>query len=182
MFGYACQGLLAMIKARPSIESDVREFAVWRYDPPYDAYSFTEDVDQSVDYFLDPSINCHTMVESGAVVGFCTFGRDAQVPGGDYSMEAVDVGLGVRPDLTGSGLGSRFVDTAITAAIRSFDPTTLRVTIAAGNARARRVWGKAGFVERSRFEAGQSILGSRSFVILTRAAQQRREHRSARTR
>ena len=83
--------------------------------------------------------------ENGRLVGFCSFGEDGQVPGGDYSTDALDIGMGIHPDFTGQGLGSSFVLAVLDYAQRKFQPTTFRVTIAAFNQRARHVWGKNGF-------------------------------------
>ena len=75
----------------------------WRYDPPYSIYDITPPPDavaEVVQFFADPR-NMYYQIEDerGDFVAFCCFGWDAQVPGGDYSVEALDVGLGVRPDL-----------------------------------------------------------------------------------
>ncbi len=158
-----------MIEVRPSTEQDVREFAGWRYDMPYDAYDINESLQEAVAYFLDTGTHCHTLHEGDAVVGYCTFGHDAQVRGGDYRVDAIDIGLGVRPQRTGAGEGSRFVDAVVTHAIAASDPSLLRVTIATGNVRALRVWIRAGFSEVSRFRAAREIMGSTDFVVLTLA-------------
>ena len=91
------------IDLRPATDRDVREFVAWRYEPPYDVYTMAMDPGEAVEYFLGADIHCHTLVDGAEVVGFCTFGRDAQVPGGDYTVDALDVGLGVKPSRTGSG-------------------------------------------------------------------------------
>jgi len=154
------------IKLRPATDRDVREFVAWRYEPPYDAYNITTDPTEAVEYFLGADIHCHTLVDGADVVGYSTFGRDAQVPGGDYTVDALDVGLGVKPSRTGSGDGHRCVAAVVNHATDVFNPPLLRVTIAAGNERARRVWANAGFTEVSRFPTDRELMGSREFVIL----------------
>ena len=42
----------------------------------------------------------------------------------------------------------------------------LRVTIAAENERALRVWSRVGFAETQRFQAPQPVMGSDTFVVL----------------
>jgi GNAT superfamily N-acetyltransferase len=125
-------------------------------------------VEEEVEYFLGADVHCQMLVEEGKVVGYCTFGRDARVPGGDYSAEAVDIGLGVEPSRTGSGDGRRFVAAVVDRAKEMFSPELLRVTIAAGNQRALRVWSNAGFGEVTRFATDQTLMGSNEFVILVR--------------
>lgn len=150
---------------RAATEADIREFAAWRHAAPYDVYDLTQPLDEAVAYFL--SIGTHVIEREGELAGFFTFGSDARVPGGDYSQAALDIGLGIKPSLTGRGLGRSFVE-----AVVSYATTTtgqqLRVTIAAGNERAQRVWLQAGFVEVQRFESPEIVLGTTEFVVLSR--------------
>lgn len=158
------------IMLRPATESDVRAFNEWRYDPPYDVYNVAMDPDEAVAYFLGADVHCHTLVEGDEILGFCTFGNDAQVPGGDYTADALDIGLGVDPARTGSGQGHRYVAAVIDHARESFHSSLLRVSIAVGNDRAFRVWSQAGFSVVSGFDTPQEMMGSKSFAILTREA------------
>lgn len=152
---------------RPVVESDIREFAAWHHEPPYDVYDITGSVNDAVDYFLRPSTGCYVLVRDGEVAGFVTFGSDARVPGGDYTSPATDIGLGIRPDLTGRGLGRSFAGMVAGFASDLFGGR-LRVSIAAGNPRAIKVWSDCGFSETQRFESPETVLGSREFVVLTR--------------
>lgn len=121
--------------------------AAWRYDAPYDLYNLDHPpLAADIAYFLDPAYAYHEIHnDAGDLVGFCTFGVDAQVPGGDYSVDALDIGMGVRPDLTGHGLGATFAAAVVAFAIAHYAPPRLRVTIAAFNQRAQRVWLGLGF-------------------------------------
>lgn len=134
--------------------SAAREILSWEYDPPYDFYNLANAGEVRVlDSFLDPVNRCHR-IESPelGLIGFCCFGPDARVPGGDYSADRLDVGLGLRPDLTGSGLGSEIIPLVCEFALDRFGAADLRVSIAAFNRRARRAWGKAGFELTGEFE------------------------------
>lgn len=154
------------IKLRPVAAADIREFVTWRYDSPYDVYDITMDPGEAVGYFLGPEIHCHAFIDGDEVVGYCTFGHDAQVPGGDYQSDGLDIGLGVKPSRTGAGGGHRFVAAVVEYGVATFDPRQLRVTIAAGNRRALRVWSSAGFTEVSRFGTDRELMGSNEFAIL----------------
>jgi RimJ/RimL family protein N-acetyltransferase len=151
---------------RPATEADIREFAVWRYEPPFDVYSISEPVDQAVGYFLRPTVGCHVIEDGEELVGFMTVGSDARVSGGDYSQSGLDLGLGIKPSLTGRGRGAAFVEAVVAFARRTFDLRPLRVTIATGNQRAIRVWSGRGFVETQRFDSPETVLGSSEFVVL----------------
>lgn len=131
----------------PLRRAAIDTIAAWRYEPPYDLYNLEHPpTAEAVAYFLDPTYAYHEIQnEAGELVGFCTFGIDAQVPGGDYSVDALDIGMGIRPDLTGRGLGATFASAVITFAVAHYAPPRLRVTIAAFNQRAQRVWQRLGF-------------------------------------
>jgi ribosomal-protein-alanine N-acetyltransferase len=91
-------------------EASAREILTWRYEPPYDIYNADPDEAESfIQALLDPGNAYHTFTdEHGNLVGYCCFGADARVPGGDYGADALDIGLGMRPDLTDQGRGFAF--------------------------------------------------------------------------
>ncbi len=84
-----------------------------------------------------------------AVAGFVCFGVQAQVSGardaGLYAEDALDIGLGLRPDLTGQGLGKTFFAACLDHAIQTRQPATLRLAVASFNTRAIAVYRRAGF-------------------------------------
>lgn len=151
----------------PLTPEDAAIVTAWHYPPPYDVYNEPEDSTYtSAEYMCDPAIRAYSLFDSEhGLVAYATFSADGQVPGGDYSEDALDMGMMVRPDLTGRGLGHQFVNAVIAFAIESFEPTKLRVTIAKFNIRAQKVWRKAGFVRQERFEADGN---SRPFIIFTK--------------
>lgn len=161
---------MRLFSFRPLGGADARAVIQWRYEPPYDIYNLvTTDCDAQVRFLADPRNHYYAMVYSpdDDLVGFCCFGVEAQVPGGDYTEAALDIGLGVRPDRTGCGLGQAFVEAVIAFGRERFGAPVLRVTIAEFNARALRVWERAGFERVGRFtRAGDG----RAFLVLMRAA------------
>lgn len=128
-------------------EADARQICTWRYPGPYDFY----DIDAaSMPELLDPAHHCVAVEdESGELVGFFTFGESARVRGaaraGLYREPALDLGLGMRPDLTGSGHGLAFVGAALDYAAGRFQPSRLRLVVATFNTRAIRVYERLGF-------------------------------------
>ena len=151
---------------QPMDEASARAVPEWRYDAPYDIYNIASDnVEKEMQLFLDPQNAYHTITdEQGDLVAYCCFGPDGQVPGGDYSAAALDIGLGVRPDLTGQGRGLAYVNAVLDFARRAFPPTAFRVTVAEFNKRAQRVWEKAGFRPVETFQRSGDGM---PFVILT---------------
>ncbi|MEZ4659641.1 MAG: GNAT family N-acetyltransferase [Caldilineaceae bacterium] len=142
-----------------SIQPINRNFAIqicnWRYEPPYDIYNWGSPPDEeTLRYILDPAFAFHAIVDAeGELAGFCSFGKDGQVPGGDYGLDALDIGMGVRPDLTGRRLGAIFATAVTDFAIGQYAPARLRVTIARFNKRAMRVWEKIGFKKVAEFQS-----------------------------
>ena len=146
-------------------ESAAREVVRWRYDPPYDIYNI-EDSDDAIQYAIDPRKGFFSMRdETGKLLGFCSFGDDGQVSGGDYRLEALDIGMGIHPDLTDRGRGAGYVAAVVDFAKKEFAAERLRVTIAAFNLRAQRVWEKNGFRPEQTFHRE---VDNREFVILVR--------------
>jgi RimJ/RimL family protein N-acetyltransferase len=149
-------------------EASAREFLQWKYEPPYEIYNYApEHFEKNLAYHLDPSNNIHSMYREGELIGYCSFGKDARVPGGDYSEEALDIGLMIKPELTGQGSGSNYVKDVIEFAKAQFNPQRSRVTILGTNLRAQRVWEKNGFQKVQEFTREGDQL---PFVILIRDA------------
>jgi RimJ/RimL family protein N-acetyltransferase len=101
--------------------------------------------------------------KDGELVAYCCFGPEGRVPGGTYDSTALDVGMGLRPDLTGQGRGSQFLHAIAEFAHQRYAPTAFRVTVAAFNSRALRLCRRAGFREVQRFNRERDGL---RFVIL----------------
>jgi [ribosomal protein S18]-alanine N-acetyltransferase len=152
----------------PINEAYARQIINWRYPPPYHIYDLAssdpDDMETAVSYLITPHFQFHCLMdEHDQIVAFCSFGIDGQIPGGDYSVEAIDIGMGVRPDLTGKGLGIHFAQAVVDFASTSFAHSLLRVTIASFNLRAQRVWQKQGFVQTQTFRAKRN---QQTFIIL----------------
>jgi ribosomal-protein-alanine N-acetyltransferase len=145
------------IRFEPVTEANVREVLTWRYEPPYDFYNPPLELsDADLAAMLAPeSPHFAVLDESGTLVGFIGLGREARVPGGDYSAPALDVGVGLRPDWTGRGVG-HLVLTRFFAHLDAlgYPPAPLRATIAAFNLRSQRTFLRLGFRETAHFQSG----------------------------
>jgi RimJ/RimL family protein N-acetyltransferase len=127
-----------------------RLIAAWRYQGPYAAYNFDGDAAELLGT-RSPFFAAHD--ERGELVGFCCFGTTAEI--GDVGPprlftgadRTLSVGLGLRPDLTGQGLGLglAFVRAILDFARESFAPEAFRLFVLTWNHRARRVYERAGF-------------------------------------
>jgi HTH-type transcriptional repressor of NAD biosynthesis genes len=133
----------------------------WRYPPPYDFYN--DSGDEPGDAATVPDDH-FALVEGGELIGFFSVGEDARVPGGTYPDGPVDIGMGMRPDLTGRGQGGRYLTAAVEFARRELGAGELRATVADVNERALRLCDRAGFRRVLRFDGSE-----RAFWILIRA-------------
>ncbi|NLY53027.1 MAG: GNAT family N-acetyltransferase [Firmicutes bacterium] len=136
----------------PMTRADAREIVMWRYEAPYDIYNIHEEggnVELEIESMLD---DCHYAVRAAKVglVGFFCYGVIAQVPGGwargvYRGRRVLDIGLGMRPDLTGRGLGQGFVQAGVDFAVDQWRPNAMRLTVASFNRRAIRTYERVGF-------------------------------------
>jgi GNAT superfamily N-acetyltransferase len=159
----------AQLRFQPLREADARAVCGWRYEPPYHIYHIDVlpgELATVVAFLTDPANQYYAIEGPLGLEAFCCFGLDAQVPGGNYAASALDLGLGVRPDLTGQGRGLIYATAVIGQAQRLFAPAALRVTIAAFNQRAQRVWERAGFRVQQTFADTRD---GRPFVVLARS-------------
>ena len=151
-------------------EACARMALSWRYAPPYDFYNHDiTQLDALIrNSFLNPAYHYFSVFDDkDALIAYRCFGEDARVPGGDYSANALDMGGGLRPDLTGHGLGPRVMSAAMDFAKVELSPLAFRATVAGFNLRAQRACEKVGYVLAQRFVATHS---GEPFVILVRNA------------
>lgn len=154
----------------PLTADQAREILDWRYPPPYDFYNppGTRHDEGYIRQFLNPALKFHGVMNAhGSLIGFCSFGVDGQVPGGDYSAEALDIGLGMKPVLTGKGLGPVFFGSILDHAARMLEPDFYRLTVANFNQRAINLYRKFGFQPATEFKDEQLQI---PHVILVREA------------
>ena len=106
---------------RPMNDEEAREISGWSYDPPYDFYEATSDPDDLAE-LLDPERRREgayyaAFDDSGSLSGFFQFEKKGRI---------VEVGLGLRPDLTGRKLGLGYMLAGLEFARRHFSPAGFR--------------------------------------------------------
>ena len=150
-------------------EPDALEILEWRYEAPYDFYDQAEAaLNKDVETLIEPT-NLYLAVRDGEgeLIGYYCFGGEAQVPGGDYSEDALDIGGASRPDLLGTGMGEMFVRVAVDFGKMFFNPEKYRATIAAFNTRALHICEKAGFEWTQQFTREDGT----EFVVVVKEAE-----------
>ncbi len=152
----------------PMDEASARAILAWRYEAPYTLYNLSPEADVAAEvaHMLGgPSDFYAVRDDSGVLVAFRCFGLDGRVPGGRYNDAALDTGGGLRPDLTGRGLGADVMRAGLNFGQQTYHPPAFRVSVAAFNARALRTCEKVGYRRVSTF---YSPPNDADFVILVR--------------
>jgi len=126
--------------------ADAGAIASWRYPPPYDVYDVPKDPSWEAE-ILDAtrwgtSYFAVDDAESGELVGFLEL--VAKEPDSDDDLE-IEIGLGLRPDLTGLGFGPSLVEAGMAFARDRCRPRTFALDVFPWNERAIRAYEKAGF-------------------------------------
>jgi len=125
----------------PLTEEDAHQVAIWHYEAPYDFYDWDQDPEDLAE-LLDSQNWKETYFsvrsEQDDLVGYFSYRQ--------MDHETIEMGLGLRPDLTGRGLGSAFVRLGSAFAQTHFSATRLRLRVATFNHRAIRVYQQTGFV------------------------------------
>ena len=137
---------------QPISQQDAHEIATWQYETPYSIYSLSK---KDIPVLLNAD-NRYFRVqdESGQLMGYCCFGEEAKVPGGEYidsEPHVIDVGLGMHPKIVGKGLGKAFVVAILRFATEQFKPKRFRVSIAEFNKRSQITFSRLGFMKTYNF-------------------------------
>jgi [ribosomal protein S18]-alanine N-acetyltransferase len=142
------------VRARELTLDEAERPLGWRYAEPYAVYDAEGPPRPDRGFFAVEDAG-------GDLVGFGCVGAEARVPGVEEEPGTVDVGYGMRPDLTGRGLGREFVGAVLSHVSEQHPGALQRMSILRWNARSRRVAQAHGF--RVVGEAGE-------FDVLVREA------------
>lgn len=162
-----------MYRFSPITAAEASTVLRWRYhDLTYLLQPVAENFDRDLAAMLRPEYHYYAVSDDsdtgGALVGFCCYGEDAQVVGGNYTAPALDVGLGLRPDLVGQGRARAFLQAVLDWGNAQFAPEMFRCTVAAANPRSQRMFARAGFMTVQRF-AALDMTGF-DFIVMVRMA------------
>jgi ribosomal-protein-alanine N-acetyltransferase len=148
---------------RPMGEELADAIANWHYEGADAFYDMDRDMDD-LEELLDPgnweSKYCAVVDEHGELVGFFRF---------EKRDDALAIRLGLRPDLTGCGLGRAFVEAGLDYARQVYAPASFRLSVATFNRRAIRVYEKVGF-ERDGVFIAEANGGRCEFLSMVRPA------------
>jgi RimJ/RimL family protein N-acetyltransferase len=114
----------------------------WRYEPPYDLFNWPawDEMEREGREFGDPELRERQFAavtdDRDKLAGFVQF----------FPLFGVTrLGLGLRPDLCGQGLGPSFIDAIVKEALRRSPNHEIDLEVLVWNTRAIRVYERAGF-------------------------------------
>ncbi len=116
-------------RIEPASDDVLKQVATWRYEPPYDFYNDDGKPVKNPERFFG-------VHDDGDLVGFIYL---------EERDDGIFYGLGMRPDLTGRGLGLDFVRFGLEFVHRRFPGRQVLLDVAEFNVRAAKVYERAGF-------------------------------------
>lgn len=124
----------------PMRQDDADAISAWLYPGEYSFYDWMSEDPDDLAEFLDPTARGDDYVaveKAGSLIGWFHF-KQPHAP-------ILEIGLGLHPEWTGQGLGSRFLEAGLEYARRRFAPKQFTLSVASFNRRAIIVYERAGF-------------------------------------
>lgn len=144
-----------LFSIRGLTQADMLEISGWRYAAPYNVY------DESA-AGLDASLYRALVDKAGTLAGVFCWGPEGRVgPAAElYASDPapLDFGMGLRPELTGKGLGQLAAHQALQWLRDAFAPPSFRLAVLHWNLRAQKVYARLGF---------RPLTRSGGFLIMT---------------
>ncbi|MFZ3578381.1 GNAT family N-acetyltransferase [Virgibacillus sp. DJP39] len=117
----------------------------WNYKGVYSFYDIQADEEDFLE-FVDSEKRGESVfvVENeNELIGYLSLDKTSAL--------TIDIGLGMRPDLTGKGKGLAFLEAVLAFVKDSYQPVKITLAVATFNQRAVKVYKKAGFKEKETF-------------------------------
>ncbi|RKQ33918.1 GNAT family N-acetyltransferase [Oceanobacillus halophilus] len=139
----------------------------WKYEKPYDFYNNVLTSGAIMELL---TYKYYVVLDKyNHLIGYFCVGRPAQVPVGDqhdaYKEDCIDIGIGMKPELTGKGNGERFFSYILRFVQEQNQHKDIRLTVATFNKRAVRLYEKLGFVKQIAFVSDNGV----EFITMKRA-------------
>ena len=147
---------------------EAKQISKWVYKEPYSIYSLDES-DNCINELLN-GYYFSVLDRENSLIGYYCFGESAQVPIGKHfgvydAADICDVGLGLKPNLCGQGLGLGFLNSGLEFARSNLFVKGFRLTVATFNQRAIKIYHGAGFKKVNSFERISDI-GKTEFLVM----------------
>ncbi|TMV48179.1 GNAT family N-acetyltransferase [Paenibacillus mesophilus] len=132
----------------PMEEEHGKQICLWRYPEPYSVFNWSpwKELEARSEEFGDPGIRKEqfeaVLDDTGELCGFAQF-----FPLVGWTR----LGLGLRPDLCGQGLGPSFTGAIVGRAMQRQPQNRIDLEVLTANVRAKRAYLKAGFAIRDTY-------------------------------
>jgi len=158
------------LHVRPLEPRDAEAVASWRYQGSWSIYD-----PRPGDEPLSAAAGYEAIVDdAGSFVGYLCVGQEARVPGLAEADGTIDIGVGMRPDLVGRGLGHDFGAVALDHIRDRYGDRPLRAVVQDWNERSLRLARGLGFRDAGTHQCVQD--GKQvSYVLLVRPAEAARQ-------
>ncbi|MCA1058965.1 GNAT family N-acetyltransferase [Rossellomorea aquimaris] len=117
----------------------------WKYEGEYAFYDISAD-EEDLAEFLDEGRRGNatfSVLNEGKLVGFFSFI--------DLNDGTIEIGLGMKPGMTGKGKGQEFTEAGLEFARSKYSPSAFSLSVATFNQRAIKVYKKSGFTALGTF-------------------------------
>ncbi|MGG3913298.1 GNAT family N-acetyltransferase [Rossellomorea vietnamensis] len=118
----------------------------WHYDGDYSFYDMEAD-EEDLDEFLSPEERGNTTFAITKDMELVAFFSVSKIADGIF-----DIGLGMRPDLTGKGNGIEFLRAGMNYVQSEFNSEKITLSVATFNQRAIKLYRKGGFKDVETFK------------------------------
>jgi [ribosomal protein S18]-alanine N-acetyltransferase len=140
------EGISVTYRFEKMTQQQAEEIAYnWHYDGEYSFYDMEADKEDLAE-FLNPELrgdSVFTVNKCEEIVGYFSVNQT--------TAATCDIGLGMRPDLTGSCMGLDFLKAGMDFVKSRFKPEIITLSVAMFNQRAIKVYRKMGFKELDTF-------------------------------
>ena len=130
----------------PLTQHQAEEIAYdWTYEDDFAFYDMPNDSDDLAE-FLNPdqrTEHYYAVMDGTQLIGFFVF---------EPGQDSLELALGMRPDLTGRGNGTAFLESGLAFAIEKYQPQQIELAVATFNERVIRLYTKSGFEPVERFQ------------------------------
>lgn len=130
----------------------------WSYPKPYSIYSFSpsQELKQELlngEYYY---VTTDMSDMNRELIGYVCYGASARIPipeAMEYYQDKsfVDIGLGIKPEICGTGKGANFLSEAMDYKDNDNKEIKYRLTVVAFNERAIKVYQRVGFIKIGQF-------------------------------
>lgn len=120
--------------------TDAEVIAAWRYNGDWAVYDVP-----SASTFLDLLPLYFVVEDDSDLIGFLCLGEAARVGGMTEQEDTLDLGVGLRPDLTGRGNGKQFGAVVLRFLEERFPGMTVRAAVQSWNTRSLSLTRSLGF-------------------------------------